>query len=62
MSTLALLVVVLLVAVIALVSGAVAYVVYRSPVLNGPVMAGVTTVAAFAAVLAVVVAVESGDA
>ncbi|MFD3651720.1 hypothetical protein ACFWVT_31650 [Streptomyces cyaneofuscatus] len=62
MSTLALLVVVLLVVVMALVSGVVAYAVHRSPALSGPVMAGVTTVATFAAILAVVVAAGSGNA
>ncbi|MFD5211605.1 hypothetical protein ACFWNF_32310 [Streptomyces anulatus] len=62
MSTLAVLVVVLLVVVMALVSGVVGYAVNRSPALNGPVMAGAATVAAFAAVLAVVVAAGSGTA
>ncbi|MEU3008303.1 hypothetical protein [Streptomyces sp. NPDC007020] len=57
MSTLALLVVVM-----ALVSGVVGYSVHRSPALNGPVMAGAATVAAFIAVLAVVVAAGSGTA
>ncbi|WP_331746064.1 hypothetical protein [Streptomyces globisporus] len=59
---LALLVVVLLVVFTALGSGAVAYAVHRSPTLNGPVMAGVTTVAAFTAILAMVVAAGGGNA
>ncbi|MER6961894.1 hypothetical protein [Streptomyces sp. NPDC000618] len=62
MSTLALLVVLLLVLVVLLTVGAVVYLVHRRPALNGPVTAGVTTVTALAAVLAVVLSAGGGRA
>lgn len=60
MSTLALLVVVLLVLVVLLTVSAVVYLVHRRPSLNGPVTAGLATVAALAAVLAVVLTASGG--
>ncbi|MCP9946787.1 hypothetical protein LUX12_21495 [Streptomyces somaliensis] len=63
MSTLALLVVLLLVLVVALIVTAVVYVVHRRPALNAPVTVGIATIAAFAAVLTVIVtAGNSGGA
>jgi hypothetical protein len=61
MSTLALLVAVLLVLVVLLTVGAVVCLVHRRPSLNGPVTAGLATVAALAAVLAVVLSVAGGQ-
>lgn len=55
MSTLALLVILLLVLVVLLIVGAVVYVVHRRPSLSSPVTAGLTTVAALAAVVGVIV-------
>ncbi|MER6160305.1 hypothetical protein ABT147_32930 [Streptomyces sp. NPDC001868] len=60
MSTLALLVVLLLVLVVLLTVSAVVYLVHRRPSLNGPVTAGLATVAALAAVLTVVLGVAGG--
>jgi cytochrome b subunit of formate dehydrogenase len=59
-STLAALVVLLVILVVGLITGAVIYTVYRRPALSSPVMAGLATVAAFAAVLAVIVAAGGG--
>ncbi|WP_151482394.1 hypothetical protein [Streptomyces albicerus] len=57
MSTLALLVVLLLVLVVLLIAGAVFCVVLRRPSLSSPVTAGLATVGALAAVVAIVVSV-----
>ncbi|MFJ8696979.1 hypothetical protein [Streptomyces roseolilacinus] len=61
MSTLALLVVLLLVLVLALIVAAVVYVVHRRPALSAPVTVGIATIAAFAAVLAVIVTAGGGN-
>lgn len=59
-STLTLLVALLLILVVLLVVGTVVFLVHRRPSLNGPVTAGVATVAALAAVLAVVLSAGGG--
>ncbi|KPI17177.1 hypothetical protein OK006_10559 [Actinobacteria bacterium OK006] len=59
-STLALLVVLLLVLVVLLIVSTVVFLVHRRPSLNGPVTAGVATVAALAAVLAVIFSAGGG--
>ncbi|MFE4177527.1 hypothetical protein ACFRR7_36745 [Streptomyces sp. NPDC056909] len=60
MSTLALLVVLLLVLVAVLLVLAVGFAVHRYPALKGPVGAGIATVGALAAVVAVVVSAGGG--
>ncbi|MFD3479879.1 hypothetical protein [Streptomyces sp. NPDC058695] len=60
MSTLALLVGLLLVLVVLLLVGAVVYAVHRRPSLSSPVTAGLTTLAALTAVVALIVGAGNG--
>ncbi|MGW6361310.1 hypothetical protein ACWFR5_40575 [Streptomyces sp. NPDC055092] len=60
MSTLALLVGLLLVLVVLLLVGAVVYAVHRRPSLSNPVTAGLATLGALAAVVALIVGAGNG--